>query len=479
MLNRIREEYVRNASLIFLISLWFINPSNKFIVLFFILFLGLMIWIIRKPDISLVIVHFVSSFFLVGKVYYLKLMDLGNFPEIVPYYPLGLTTRVQISLSDVIFSLLVVYAIIAFRRTRVDWRKLEVIDYVLIAFVSYGVLSDILVSSNLLLSLLLKKGLFEYLFIYFFVKFMVKDQSLLYKLFMSLLISLSLFEGFVIIQQFIYSSPIGNNLEATFSIESFGPGADELYFFFRPIGTFIHANLLGMFLATVMPLLMYLVTKSKKYFLKVTLFLVAVSLVLTLSRSGWIAAVLSFLLILFYLEYSKKREFKISISAKKLVLYGMLIVPLALYSFPRVVKISNIFQPGSGLDVRIRQADEVLGLISQSPIFGTGAGMSVVKALEVYPKGVFSGFPSEIHNFFMLQAVENGIPYSILFFTFLFLSFKKLFGYKKDLTVYSAVSIFALTVVALFQPFFFSQFLLLITAFNYDKISEDFYEDKR
>jgi hypothetical protein len=103
--------------------------------------------------------------------------------------------------------------------------------------------------------------------------------------------------------------------------------------------------------------------------------------------------------------------------------------------------------------------------------------MSVVKALEKNPKGVFSFFPSEIHNYFLLQAVENGLPYLIMLIVFLFFSIKKLFYYKKGSAFFGAVSLITLIVAGLFQPFILNQFILIILAFDYGKISEKSYDN--
>jgi len=473
-----QEENVRNFVLVFLLFLWFVNPINKLIVILFLILIFVLFRFTKNLGISLVLGYFLSSFFPIGKIYYIQLLDIKNFPNLVQLYPIGLVTRVQISVSDVLFAFLVVYSITVWYRKKINFKKITIIDFFLIAFFFYGILADIFVSSNLYFSLFLKKDLFEFIFIYFMIRFIIKDQSLLYKLFLSILISFTLFESFVILQQFIHSSPIGKTLEATFDIESFGQGSDELFFFYRPIGTFIHANLLAMYLAAILPFFAYLITKSNKYFLKIVFFLTVTSLILTLSRAAWLASLISFLIILFYLEYRKKKILIRSLSLKKIILYFLLALPLLFYSVPRVAKISNIFQEGSGLNLRLRQTNEVIELIFQSPLFGTGTGLSVVKAMQKNPKGVFAFFPSEIHNYFLLQAVENGLPYLGFFVIFIFLSLKRLINYKKKSSFFGAVSIITLIIAGLFQPFILNKLLLIILAFNYDRISEESYDNE-
>jgi hypothetical protein len=474
--NGSSEEKTRNFVLVFLFFLWFINPSNKLILFFFLILLCVLVYLTKKLDTSLVLTFLLSSFFSVGKTYFVQLLDLKKFPYLIDLYPFGLVTRIQISVSDVLSAFLVVYSIIICYKKKIKFKKISLIDISLIIFLFYGIFADIASSNNLLLSFLLKKDLFEYIFMYFVIRFIIKDQSFFFRTFLALLTSLILFETFVGLQQFIFSSPIGKSLEATFSIESFGGVPDEISFVFRTIGTFIHANLFAMFLATVLPFFIFFIIKSRKYFFKVIFFLIIICLILTLSRAAWLASLISLFLILFYFEYHKKIVLIESLSPKKILIFIVLCLPLFFYSFPRIMQASNILQEGGGLNLRIKQTNEVLGLIAQSPLFGTGTGMSVIKAIEKNPIGVFASFPSEIHNYFLLLAVENGLPYLGFFVIFLFFSLKKLISHNEDLTFISFISLITMIIIGLFQPFLISQLLFILLAFDYDKISKDSYD---
>ena len=107
-----KEENVRNFVLIFLLFLWFINPGNKLILFFFLIFLVGLAFIIKKFNIAVFLTFFLSSFFSVGKTYFIQLLDLKQFPNLINLYPLGLVTKIQISVSDVLFAILVIYTII-------------------------------------------------------------------------------------------------------------------------------------------------------------------------------------------------------------------------------------------------------------------------------------------------------------------------------------------------------------------------------
>ena len=467
-------EKVKDFILIFLLFIWLINPSNKFIMLFFLVLLLVLIYLTKKIYVSLVTIFFLSSFFSVGKTYFVQLLDVKQFPALIDLYPIGLVTQIQISVSDVIFVILVAYSIIMFYKKQIKFKKITFTDISLIVFFIYGIIADIFVSKNLPLSFFLKKDLFEFVFVYFMIKLVVKDQPLLLKMFLATIISLSLFETFVVLQQFVNSSPIGKSLEATFGIESFGGVPDEQTFIFRPVGTFTHTNVLAMFFAVVSPFILFLIKKTGKYFLKIIFFLVIICLVLTLSRIALLATSIGLFLVIIHFKYHKSIIQLLTL--KKIVIIAFLCLPLFFYAFPRIMQASNFSEEGGGLNLRIKQANEVVALIVQSPIFGIGTGMSVVGAIEKFPKGVFASFPSEIHIYPLLIAVENGLLYLGLFVVFLYLSFKKLINYKSDLSYISIISLSIIIIIGLFQPFLIRQFLFILFAFDYDKIVLDSYD---
>jgi len=475
VLNNSKILTIQGLTLIFLLFLWFVNPSNKLIILFFFFLLGSLVYLTKKLDISLILTYFLSSFFLVGKTYFIQRFDISQFPYLMQFYPMGLVSQVQISVSDVLFVFLFVYFIIIGYRKKIKFKKIALIDIFLIIFFFYGIFSDIFVSSNLFLSLYFKKNLFEYIFMYFTIKYIVDNQSFLFKSFLAVLVSLVLFEVFVSLLQFINSSPLGKALEANSKIDAYSGASDELTFIFRPSGTFIHANNFAMFLATISPIYLFLMIKSKQYIYKLMFFLTSICLILTSSRAAWLVTLISSLSILFYFEYHKRINLTESLSIKRILYFLIICVPLLFYSFPRIMEASNIFQKGGGFTLRVRQTQEVLGLISQSPLFGVGTGMAEVKAMEKNPNSVFAEFPSEIHVYPLLIAVENGLPYLGLFVIFLFHSFKKLIIYKKTLLLVVFIGLSSMITIGLFQPFLISNLLFIFLAFDYAKINEDHY----
>lgn len=470
------ESIIRDSSLIFLLTLWFANPDNKSIMVLFIFFLMFLAWVTKKFDLSLVLAIFLSSFFPVGKIYTIKLLDLKQFHNLDMLYPLGIVSQIQISVTDVLFALLTVYAVIALRKKTIDINEIKFADFVLLIFCLYGIFGDFVVSNNLLVSLSSKKTLAEWTVIYFFIRFVIKNHQKLFKSLLNLTISITVFEIFMALQQFMLSSPIGKTIEANFSIESFGNVPDEFYFVFRPIGSFIHANLLAVFLTASIPIIFSFMVKSQRRILQIIFSFMLICLILTLSRTAWMIASLSLLSLFLYFVHDKKMVISNFISLKKVVIFLVLCLPLFVYMIPRLAASFDVFWNGGGLDLRLKQTSEVLGLISQSPFFGTGGGLSVVKALEKYPNGVFVGFPSEVHNYFLLLAVENGIPYLLLFMTFIFFSMKKLLNHHHDLTMAIFIGLSSMILIGLLQPYLILPLLLTWLAFDYARIDTDLYD---
>jgi hypothetical protein len=69
---------------------------------------------------------------------------------------------------------------------------------------------------------------------------------------------------------------------------------------------------------------------------------------------------------------------------------------------------------------------EAFASLSRNAIHGVGLGMSINDLFENNTKSVVLSFPSEIHNGFLLFAVENGIPASIFLLTFLYMVLRQL-----------------------------------------------------
>jgi O-antigen ligase len=73
------------------------------------------------------------------------------------------------------------------------------------------------------------------------------------------------------------------------------------------------------------------------------------------------------------------------------------------------------------LDVRFELNEIAMRMISEHPIMGVGLN-SFIPRMEAYdPKNVMEYFPATVHNLYLLEAAEVGIP-GLLAFSSLFLS---------------------------------------------------------
>ena len=110
-----------------------------------------------------------------------------------------------------------------------------------------------------------------------------------------------LYSSLIAITQFFLQRSIGGLLwflgERTFTVDTPGIARFEscrlsvvgCWLFLRPYATFSHANVLGGYLATVLPLIIYKSTKRRRNYFLTTLVLGVTALLLTFSRSAWIA----------------------------------------------------------------------------------------------------------------------------------------------------------------------------------------------
>ncbi len=410
---------------------------------------------------SLFTSYLISDFLPIGKTYIYQILSLDFLPHLKNQYPLGLIEIVKFTINDIFF-LFIFFYLIRQVLIKIDF-KLDKTIKIFILFLLWGLISDYFSSPNFLLSIFIKKDLYKLIFIYFFIKQNKKEIKI--DFFLNILVIILIFESFLALLQLINHAPIGKNIEATHSIEFFGNTVDELTFYFRPIGTFIHANYLGGFLTLNIPLIIYLVFLKKQFsFFNIGTLIISFSvLMFTLSRSAF----LSLLIFLIFVYFAYKKNFsKFFIKNKSFFLKNskiiILIITISILIFIlpiiRIFKIIDSFSYSGGIYLRFNQIIETLKVIALNPIFGTGTGFSVTKSLNINKFGIFSSFPSVVHNYYLLIATENGLPYLFLFIIFL----KKLIQNFFYINRYFGFLLIVLIIYSLFQPFFFlSEFVYL------------------
>ncbi len=470
------ESFLISASLFLLFLIWFVNPTNKFLLIIFLVYLLILSLKLKSLSLGAFFTFILSSIFLVGKDYFFQLHDLRQLPYLKILYPLGLFEKVTITTSDVIFSIFLISLIPLLKKTKISIKNLQILDFLIIIFIIFGLITDILSSRYVYLSLFLKKSLLQSVAIYFYLRFLNIDHKFTYKSIVIVFTAIVFFESFLVLQQFVNSSPLGKNYEIQRTAQLFGSASDESSFTFRPNGTFYHANDLGLFLSSLLPFIFIEFLINKKGGYVVGFFLGTLAVVLTLSRSAWLGISLGFLYLLFVIEYKKKINLLEKFFRKKYLIFLVILTPLVLYILPRIAQTAFSFQESGGLYLRIRQVQESWELLKSSPLLGIGTGMSVVEAIERNKRGIFSIFPNPVHNYYVLLLVENGLALFFLFLLVVIYGIKKIVVQYKSLLASAALSsLIVILIGALFQPAFNYQLLFILLGIDFSKIG---YGDK-
>lgn len=471
--------YITNVSFTFLLTLFFLNPSNKVIGVMFLILFGAYFIKLNNFGFCLLLVIFVSSFFPVGKSFFIQLAELKHNMYLDWAFPLGLTTTITLSMTDIFSFLLGIFLLRSFIRKKTVVH-LKVSDLALFLFIGWITLINIFVSKMPLISLLNSKYLYEGLIAYFYIRTLKLKDAFLLKLLLYVTAIVVIFESLIAFAQFIQSSPLGKSIEPIRDLIPFGLAADELSYVFRPLGTFIHPNELGIFFAAVLPLLLagYLIFKQRVFVIGIILGFIA--LILTLSRSGWVAGYASTLYLLFTVEYRQKLSLKYFFPKRYLILTVIFVAILAVYSLPRIINTANSLQDSGGFAVRAKQITELIDLIKVHPFTGVGGSMSVVEAINNNKDGIYSMFPSSVHNYYMLVTIENGIPAIFLLLLFLFFLAKESLNNSKHILIVTCFcGLISILVGAIFQPIFNWLFFLILAAFVFDTIPYDRIQDRK
>lgn len=175
----------------------------------------------------------------------------------------------------------------------------------------------------------------------------------------------------------------------------------------RGYGTFPHPNLLAAFLVTTTLLNLYLISKSTQksrgIMLTIMLFMQVFGLFVTMSRGGIIAfgIGLSTLAVLFLIK-KRVSEARKSIMIS-LVAIAVTVGILAPYLSTRTT-ISD-----SATKERLFYTEIGKNIVSENPIFGVGAGLSVLHMEQFSPQKLEPWEVQPIHNYWLILWSEWGI----------------------------------------------------------------------
>ena len=431
---------------------------------------------------SLVISYIASTIIYTGKMYFFEIIPPGVFPKIM--YPEGNVLFFTITPQNILSVLLALFMIRDIFLNGLKKLHLEVVDIFVFLYFLWPIISDITSSLRPDVSILFSLQSLLIFTAYVYVKSYVPDKIKKFiPILLAIIASQIIFESVISAQQFVFSSPTVKNMEALVNLdpEFFSNASDDTGFSYRPAGTFPHTNYMAMrmsfWLIAILPFLF-----KKRRSLYIYPFVIGITtLVLTLSRSAWIGFSLATLFCLFIIEKVRKIKPPLILSKNFMSLGVIAVILIFVFVMPRLESSLYTFTTGGG-GLREKQVEDTVGLITQNPVFGVGTGMNVLAGLKTYSQGVFSKEALTVHNWYLLTAVESGIP-SLLFFTaFLIYKIRKtliflMHGILEDvkfLTLGLMGGIVALLAVGMFQPTIDSGIILLSFAILGDKQNEKY-----
>lgn len=205
------------------------------------------------------------------------------------------------------------------------------------------------------------------------------------------------------------------------AIETFGPfGVGERWL--RAYGSFDHPNILGAFLAISMLFLAYPLVKKKlkPRTLELNICLIAfylgiLGLILSFSRSAWLAVCSATLFLLLYFLLTKNWFGQLKILSLILIASFIFIFPFFFYNELFVSRLSGQGRlEEKSFDQRAKYLTQGKRSISEDPFFGTGLGNYIRRQKSKRPDDLYWNF-EPVHNTFLLIMAEIGIIGSLLF----------------------------------------------------------------
>lgn len=187
----------------------------------------------------------------------------------------------------------------------------------------------------------------------------------------------------------------------------------------RVSGSLVHPNTLAFYLCGFLPILMAYAVAVRDLRLKLLCLgscaLGFVTLILTFTRGGWIAFLLSGMVIGSYF-FTPRARHAFPRAWLRLGGVGCLGAVLVVPFIPSIIV--RLTEPDRGAAaVRIPLALTALKVIEANPIVGVGLGnyKETVSRYDFTPS-ISGGQPNRVHNMYLLTAAEIGIPALLTFF---------------------------------------------------------------
>ncbi|OGH11900.1 MAG: hypothetical protein A2857_02245 [Candidatus Levybacteria bacterium RIFCSPHIGHO2_01_FULL_36_15] len=455
-------------NILFLIALYF-NLNNKTLIAASVIYLVLTSIIFKSISKGLIFSFLLFSLFLVGKTYSTILIPKSSLSPAIGRIYLGFsghTADIVVTPSHIIGIILFLWFIAIFIKE--GYKRINIQFILLTTYIVFSLISA-LFSLNYLLSVFYWLSTFLLLPFYFFLqKSLLEDKKFKDELFTFFSI-LIIYESIWAIFQYLLRGPVLSSLEVFNNFLFTGPDFDQSWF--RPYSSLAHTDDLANFL---LPLtILFFLSGYLKNFAKMKLVIFAFMLgffgiILTLSRSAWIA--LFFICLIYSLIFEKKYKIIFNKYYKKILIYSCtaLLPLLILFVIPRVQKtFSTLYEEGSG-QARILITSEAMNLIVKYPFFGVGQRMSVLGMFLEDPKGLMYYWPVAPHNIYLHFMAETGVISFLLFFTFLYLSIKlrtKKPKSENDIIQKKIIvaCIASLIINGIFQPMYSTTMIYLVT----------------
>lgn len=328
-----------------------------------------------------------------------------------------------IYLTDIFVLLIFVFWFIRKRKTlfnkTLKTRTTFIDKYLLIFLVA--ILVNVILSAQKELAFLKLGKILEMVFLAFYLY----QEEIPFKLIINYLLVGAVYSSFLGIAQFVKQGSLGGLLwflgERTFTVGTPGIAKAEIFgrLYLRPYATFPHPNVLGGYLALLLPFLPIINNRDKKisrYVFQLVFILILIALFLTFSRIAIIAGLLGFIASLVIAGKPKKtaRTFIF----KQLLFMFMLIL---LFSTFITGRFSNLFQATNESIVQRKELTlAAIAMINHNPLFGIGLGNFLTSLSSVCQYCLQNGFYQPVHNLFLLVGAETGI-FGLIFLIYLLL----------------------------------------------------------
>jgi len=207
---------------------------------------------------------------------------------------------------------------------------------------------------------------------------------------------------------------------------------------FKPYGFMTNRNLFGSAQAFLLPFVIYTFYAGKRSWKVIAGFaltVIAVSLLLSQTRSAWLSGIsifiVSLLLVLIFVPSLRKRWMLSSLAA---IAVAVVVISLLIFSnkeselaksvTERAASLTVTTRPQSAADVntseRLKMWKKTLSMIKDHPLMGVGSGnwKVVIPSYGLANTGYAQGgvAPDRVHNTYLQIASETGVPGAIFYF---------------------------------------------------------------